>query len=174
MSGILLNASEVSVLERFQLHQARGLTLLLGAILDYAALQPHELAMLRLITGNDLLQQESLTRKLADLKRELLGPQSSMVEQLAVERVVATWLQLQYCDTAAARVAETLPGATHLLRWQEQANRRHLMSLKTLAELRRVLARTGMTGRRSRPPELHLDNDADEVATLPMTTGTTG
>ena len=61
-------------------------------------------AWVELVAGPNLLLKESLRRKLAELKSELLSdPAASPLEQLLVERVAAGWLQTAYADAAAAQ-----------------------------------------------------------------------
>jgi hypothetical protein len=55
-------------------------------------------SLIRAVAGNDQLFTESLQRKAADLKRSLLSPNPLAVEELAAERVVACWLQMQHLD----------------------------------------------------------------------------
>jgi hypothetical protein len=48
--------------------------------------------------GEDLLAKESMSRNLALMREELAGEDPSPLERLLAERVVATWLQLQYFE----------------------------------------------------------------------------
>src|SRR5437763_342704 len=69
-----------------------------GALADHA-----QAAWVHLAAGQNLFLQESLERRAAELKSDLAGEQPSALERLLVERVVATWLQVNYADAAAAR-----------------------------------------------------------------------
>jgi len=98
-----------------------------------------ELLLIQLIAGEDKLMGESLQRKLAELKAQLGGSNPSPFEKLAIERVVATWLQLQHID---ALVAKAIPGskpANYLLKRQGQTDRAYNTALKALATIRRLL-----------------------------------
>src|SRR5579871_147002 len=55
-----------------------------------------EMALLDLAAGKNLLLKESISRKLAELKRELAP--ASPLERLLAERIAVTWLQVHHCD----------------------------------------------------------------------------
>jgi hypothetical protein len=102
-------------------------------------------SFIELIAGNNVLMAESLLHKLAEMKGELGGPKPSPLERLLVERVTATWLQVNYADALFAQVGgqQTSPA---LLRersqFQQAAERRHLTAIKTLAVVRKLLKPT--------------------------------
>ena len=100
-------------------------------------------AWIGLIGGPDLALQESLGRKVAAMLDELAGPGAPPLERLLAERVVATWLEANYADAAAAQAAGASPKqASFALKRQESAHRRHLMSIGALATLRKLLPAT--------------------------------
>ncbi len=99
-------------------------------------------AWLRLLAGPDLLLQESVERKLAELRAELAGPEPSRVEQLLVERVAACWLQTMYADAlyAQAKGPEATPAVLReLMKRQESSQRRYLAAIRQLALVRKLL-----------------------------------
>jgi hypothetical protein len=105
---------------------------------DLAAHAEASLAMLA--AGPNLLLAESLKRKLAELKAELGGESPSPLERLLVERVTATWLQVNYHDGLLAQAAGAGEARLKALRQQQDAaHRRHLAALKQLAVVRRLL-----------------------------------
>src|SRR6185295_3645059 len=61
-----------------------------------------ERVLIAVIAGPNQLLRESLVRKLGDMRTELAGPATNLLERMAVERVLACWLQLQHADTVAA------------------------------------------------------------------------
>jgi hypothetical protein len=63
-----------------------------------------------LTAGQNLLLHESLQRFAAELKARLAGDDPSALERLLVERVAATWLQVNHADAAYAQAKG--PGAT--------------------------------------------------------------
>jgi len=101
-------------------------------------------AWVELVAGPNLLLKESLRRKLAELKSELLSdPAPSPLEQLLVERVGAGWLQIAYADAAAAQAREKpldLAQLEQQQRRQERAQKGYLAAIRTLATVRKLLA----------------------------------
>lgn len=83
--------------------------------------------------------REALLAKLKVLRAELAGPNSSPIERLLVERVVACWLQLAHADALAAQAdrASFVEG-DYLQRRQDRAHRRYLSALKMLAVVRKL------------------------------------
>ncbi|MBL8798579.1 MAG: hypothetical protein JNM56_32080 [Planctomycetia bacterium] len=55
--------------------------------------QHAEVTWLQLIAGRDLFLQESVRRKLDDLKHELLGDSPTPLERLLAERLAVAWLE---------------------------------------------------------------------------------
>ena len=101
-------------------------------------------AWVELVAGPNLLLKESLRRKLAERKSELLSGQSaSPLERLLVERVGAGWLQTTYADAAAAQAREKpldLAQLEQQQRRQERAQKGYLAAIRTLATVRKLLA----------------------------------
>jgi hypothetical protein len=109
---------------------------------DLAACAEH--AWINLAAGPDLLMKESLVRKLAELKAEIVGTNPTRLERLLVDRVGATWLQLAYADAAAAQSRDvSIKQAELAIKRQGQAHRRHLTALAALATVRRLLPSAG-------------------------------
>jgi len=107
---------------------------------DLAA-QPQE-SWMHLTAGNNLLLHESLRLKSQELRADILGEKPSPLERLLVERVVATWLQVNYADVAFAQ--SNKPGVAlsmlkQLQQRQESAQRSHLAAIKQLALVRKLL-----------------------------------
>src|SRR3954454_18710095 len=90
-----------------------------------------ELAMLRLVAGNDLFALEAMKRRLAELKAELAGPSPSVLERLLVDRVGVCWLQVHYLDLAAlsGTSAGNTPQGVWAQRRLDSAQRRYLHSI---------------------------------------------
>jgi hypothetical protein len=101
-------------------------------------------AWVELVAGPNVLLMESLRRKLAELKSELLSdPVASPLEQLLVERVGAGWLQTAYAGAAAAQAREKpldLAQLEQQQRRQERAQKGYLAAIRTLATVRKLLA----------------------------------
>ncbi len=99
-----------------------------------------ELAWVGEVAGPNVALAEMLTRKVAELKRELGGPTPSTLERLLIDRVAACWLQIHHADLAAARpVDATAEGRERLRKRQEAAERRYAGAIEALARVRRLL-----------------------------------
>src|SRR5262245_31479716 len=61
-----------------------------------------ERSWIALAAGDDPIVREALARRLAALKAELAGPAAAPLELLLVDRVAATWLQVNHADAGAA------------------------------------------------------------------------
>jgi hypothetical protein len=99
-----------------------------------------ELSLMALVAGSDLHRRECLTRKAAEMKKELAGPSPTPLERLAVARVVACWLQTAYFDGLVVHNQQADPVRIKVLvQQQESASRRYLAAMGTLATLRKLL-----------------------------------
>ena len=97
-------------------------------------------AWLQLIAGSNLMLHEATSRKAAQLRAELAGPEPSPLEWLLVERVVSCWLQVHYADAAYAQLKGATPAQhTAALRRQNSAQHRYLQAVRALATVRRLL-----------------------------------
>jgi hypothetical protein len=102
--------------------------------------QQSEASLIVLAAGENILLAESLQRKLSALKEDLGGPSPSPLERLLVERVTATWLQVNFYDGLIAQTKDTKNARWKLIeRHQDAATRRHLASIKALATVRKLL-----------------------------------
>jgi hypothetical protein len=107
----------------------------------YGDLAGHaEVSWVAVAAGTDLMLAESLRRKAAEMRAELAGPAPSPLERLLADRAVACWLQVNYCDAAAARAGgASVRQAALASRRQESAQRRFLQAAGALAALRRLM-----------------------------------
>ena len=104
-----------------------------------------ELAWVGEVAGANAALAEVLTRKVAELKRELGGPMPPPLERLLVDRIAACWLQIHHADLAAARpVDATAEGRERLRKRQEAAERRYAGAIEALARVRRLLPAGGV------------------------------
>ncbi len=115
-----------------------GLCEHLGNVADFA-----ENSLVELFAKNPLVQK-ALRFKLNALRGEILGPDPSPLEDLLARRIAACWLHVHYVETIFAQNIENngLSG-----RWSEsmqrsidRAQRRYLSAIRTLAQVRRLLA----------------------------------
>lgn len=90
--------------------------------------------------GEDLVAEEALPRVLEEMRREFAGESPTPIERLLAERVVATWLQLQYFEAVYAQNLKelTMMQGEHYQRRIDRAHRRHLSAVKTLAQARKM------------------------------------
>lgn len=103
-----------------------------------------EMALIRLIANGNKLIAESLARKAAAMRLELGGPSPSPLEQLCVQRIVATWLELQWTDTIYPEpTGETLNIQKFVLKRKESAERRFGAAVKSLSLVRKLLPQGG-------------------------------
>ena len=117
-----------------------------------------------LANGNVLLQ-ESVQRKADELERELAGDNPSPLLSLAVKRFVATWLQLQHADAAAAAATKrnSLQQAKFWAQRQDQASRRYDRAMKTLMQLTKRDVRHQPTHDTSEDTSDNAGSDPSEV-----------
>ena len=83
--------------------------------------------------------QEGLTKKLADMRADLCGPDPTPLERQLVERVVLCWLSLHDAELRCALISDAAPDQGEY--WQRrvnQAHKRYLAAVKTLAMIRKL------------------------------------
>ncbi len=101
------------------------------------------MALIRLIAGGDKFLFESIERKAAEMEVELLGPSSTPLERLSVERVVDCWIQLQHADTMSVTTTkDNLGNAKFWSQHQDRAHRRYLSAVWQLVAVRDVAPKT--------------------------------
>ena len=99
-------------------------------------------SMVKLVTESPLVK-EALRFKLNALRKEILGPDPTPLEELLARRVGACWLHLHYLESIYAQNLEN-NGLTG--RWSEsmqrsidRAHSRYLSAIKSLVQVRRLL-----------------------------------
>lgn len=100
-----------------------------------------ERIMLRNYAGEDLMLKEAMPVALKSMREELAGDAPSPLERLLVERVVATWFQLQYFEALHAQSFKgsmSLAQSDHFQKRIDRAQGRHLSAIKTLAQVRKM------------------------------------
>jgi acyl-homoserine lactone acylase PvdQ len=107
-------------------------------------------AWIDLVGGVDLVCKESLQRQLDEMRLQLAGTDPTPLESLAVQRVLACWVQVHFADALAAQAQER-QAAPAQLRWlqkrQESAGRCLTEAVKQLALARRVAQGRGKAAR---------------------------
>jgi hypothetical protein len=88
----------------------------------------------------DLSAKELLKHQLESMRIEVAGENSSPLERLLAERVVATWLQVQLFDAyyAFGMQSGTIRQDEFRQKRLDRAHRRHLSAIRTLAQVRKM------------------------------------
>jgi hypothetical protein len=88
----------------------------------------------------DLLAKEMMEHQLEAMRSEIAGEDPSPLECLLAERIVATWLQVQLCETLYATNLgrHTLAQDNYYQKRLDRANRNHLSAIRTLAQIRKM------------------------------------
>ncbi len=101
------------------------------------------LTLVRHIARGDQLVAEAVLRQAEAMEKELAGPAPTPLERLAIQRVVACWLELQYIDMLHPYPqGESLKQARFVLDLKLAAQRRFDSAVKSLALVRRLLPAT--------------------------------
>lgn len=114
-------------------------------------------AFVHMIAPNDFLFAESIRRRAGELRRELAGVFPTPLELLAVDRVVAAWLQLQHVEMQIALADGEVPTAKFWLQRQLQANRLYHAATKSLLLIRELLPPAA-------PPAALTKNDVAQIS----------
>ncbi|VTT98151.1 Marine sediment metagenome DNA, contig: S01H1_S39905 (Fragment) OS=marine sediment metagenome GN=S01H1_80896 PE=4 SV=1 [Gemmataceae bacterium] len=89
--------------------------------------------------GKNPVVRASVTRRVEQMRAELLGANPSTLERLLVSRVVSTWLHLHHLEAQyAGRESLSLPLAGHYQKCITAAQKRYLAAIKGLADVRRL------------------------------------
>ncbi len=95
-----------------------------------------------LVAGDDVSLHESLSRRVTELREEILGEDGGIpLERLLAERIVIAWLQVRFFDAALSLAVDGGP-ASHIRMLNQQlgrAQRRYATAIKSMAEVRTLL-----------------------------------
>ena len=98
-----------------------------------------ELEIIKVATCDEWFVGEAVKREMARMRRDLAGPNPTPLETMAVERVVATWLMLQYTEMRFLQAQKDLGWARYWLRRQEQADKLYRAAIGSLVLIRDML-----------------------------------
>jgi hypothetical protein len=129
------------------------------------------------IGGADLGMKESLERKIAAMRAELVGPSSSPLEGLLAERVIASWLQLAHAEASVAQAANTtMKQVAFAEKRLDAAQRRHLNAIGALATLQRLIPSSpALPYLETAGPDIALQTEDVAIGTSPeVTANSTG
>ena len=97
-----------------------------------------------LTCGKSFLAKESLLLQLEDMERELLsGESTSPLERLLAQRVVASWLDLQYQQISFNEPRDRKTDTTFWEQRLQKAQRRHFAAIETLERVKRLRVTSG-------------------------------
>lgn len=125
-----------------------------------------ESTLVEAAAGGEWFGAEAIKREADRIRRALTGPSPTPLETMAVERIVLTWLQLQYVEARFMQTQRDLAWAKHWLRRQEQADKLFRSSVKSLTTIRELLPRLESERGEAKPITLPSD-----LADLPLDKG---
>jgi hypothetical protein len=94
---------------------------------------------IRLMVGKDLFRRETIERRVAAMRSEMTGPDSSALERLLVDQILCSWLAMSYANAMCA-LHQTKPDALVRLLWkQRNAAEKHIQAaIKQLLMMREL------------------------------------
>lgn len=98
-----------------------------------------ENALVEAITGGEWLTTQAIKRRAAKLRRHLSRPSPSPLEELAVRRLVACWVHMQYVESMCSRADGKVEAAKLWLQRQQQAHRLYAAAEKSLLLVRGLM-----------------------------------
>jgi hypothetical protein len=98
------------------------------------------MVMVDAIANGDQLVRDSLLRHAHEMETDLAGPSPNRLESLAVQRIVACWLETQYAALQGPEpTGNTLKHAKFALQIRESAEKRFNAAIKSLSLIRKML-----------------------------------
>lgn len=96
-------------------------------------------AWIKLIAGNNTYLQECIVAKVNEMKSLLADEDTPLLENLLVECVVSSWLQLYYQEFRQADEEPSLKWATFRMKQANAASDRHLKAVAALATMKKLI-----------------------------------
>ena len=95
----------------------------------------------------DLATRELMRSQLETMKQEIAGNEPSPLERLLSERVIVTWLEVQFFEALYVRNMRNLSvtQADFHQKRLDRAHKRHLSAIRALAQIRKLLKGTTIT-----------------------------
>jgi hypothetical protein len=97
-----------------------------------------EAAFIHMISSRSATLAECLRHKVQEMKTDLETEHSTPLERSVIERVVICWLQVQFAEVGCAEHADDAE-ANYWQKRTDQAQRRYLANIKSLATIRKLL-----------------------------------
>lgn len=98
-----------------------------------------ESALIETITQGEWLTAQAIKRRAAELRQELSRPSQSPLEDLAVQRLAACWMQLQFVESMCAQAHGDIARAKFWLQRQQQVHKLYAAAEKSLLMVRGLL-----------------------------------
>ncbi|MBR9803267.1 hypothetical protein GYB59_16960 [bacterium] len=99
-----------------------------------------ENAWIKLLANGCALTADATRRQLQELKQELLGESTTVVERMLADTVLSTWLELNYLRSVDADTRNrSVTQASLIIKRLESAQRRHHSAIKQLTQIRKLL-----------------------------------
>jgi len=99
-----------------------------------------ERAWIALVSDGDSLAAQAMQRQLDQLKQELVGESTTVIERMLADTVIATWLELHYLRSVDADTRNrSVTQGSLLMKRLESAQRRHHNAIKQLTQIRKLL-----------------------------------
>src|SRR5262249_4833582 len=95
-----------------------------------------------IVPKKDLFHRETISRRVSNLRAELLGPCPSAVKRLLVDQIVLCWLHVYDAEVAAADLyTEDFTGeqGTYAQERLARAQRSYFAAVKAMAQVRKLL-----------------------------------
>ena len=109
--------------------------------------------IIRMIAEGDHLRIEALQRQLADIQNKLGWEDAPTLERLAIDRLLACWLQQQLAAKMLLEAESGSSNARYWLRYQAQCDRTARAGQKDLATLQRLTRCRGTARRTESTPD---------------------
>lgn len=102
------------------------------------------------VAGGEPLMEEAVLVRLDRMRAEIAGENPTPLEVLLTERIVSLWLLSEMFEMLTSTQLSRREGIQrspasymrHILKWQEQAHRRYLSSIRELARVRKLQSNT--------------------------------
>jgi len=105
-----------------------------------------ETALITQISSGEILTSAAITQQAVRMRQELAGPAPTVLTQMAVERVVATWLALQGTEMQFLHNQTSVHWARYWLARQAQADKLYRAAVRSLVLVRELLPATPQCG----------------------------
>jgi len=95
--------------------------------------------MLDMLSDRNVLIRAAQEQYLADIVEEIAGPEATVIEKLLAEQIGICWLHVRHVEIKYAHLKSyTLSEGEYYQRCLDQAQKRYLRAIKTLAQIRKL------------------------------------